>query len=50
MKTLGKLTFCAAAVAACRSRAPVVIDDDSVVAKSYPGFWDDFDALAPVSR
>ena len=40
----------AAAVAACRSRAPVVIDDDSVVAKSYPGFWDDFDALAPVSR
>lgn len=35
----------AAAVAACYSRSPVVIDDEKVVAKSYPGFWDDFDAL-----
>jgi 3-dehydroquinate dehydratase/shikimate dehydrogenase len=31
----------AAALAACYSRSPVVIDDESVVAKSYPGFWDE---------
>jgi 3-phosphoshikimate 1-carboxyvinyltransferase len=35
----------AAAVAACYSTAPVVVDDGSVVAKSYPGFWSDFDGL-----
>jgi 3-phosphoshikimate 1-carboxyvinyltransferase len=36
----------AAALAACYSRSPVVIDDESVVAKSYPGFWDDFGSLS----
>jgi 5-enolpyruvylshikimate-3-phosphate synthase len=35
----------AAAVAACYSNAPVVVDDETVVAKSYPGFWKDFDSL-----
>jgi 3-phosphoshikimate 1-carboxyvinyltransferase len=35
----------AAAVAACYSTAPVVIDDETAVAKSYPGFWTDFDSL-----
>ena len=35
----------AAAVLACGAAAPVTVDDADVVAKSYPGFWDDFDAL-----
>jgi 3-phosphoshikimate 1-carboxyvinyltransferase len=35
----------AAAVAACYSSSPVVVDDGDVVAKSYPGFWNDFDKL-----
>lgn len=36
----------AAAVLACGSSGPVTVDDAGVVAKSYPGFWEDFDALA----
>lgn len=35
-----------AAVMACYSERPVVVDDPGCVAKSYPAFWDDFDALA----
>jgi 3-phosphoshikimate 1-carboxyvinyltransferase len=35
----------AAAVLACGATAPVVLDDAGVVAKSYPGFWNDFDNL-----
>ena len=35
----------AAAVLACRASGPVEVDDASVVAKSYPGFWRDFDGL-----
>jgi 3-phosphoshikimate 1-carboxyvinyltransferase len=35
----------AAAVAACCCENPVTLDDGDVVAKSYPGFWDDFDSL-----
>jgi 3-phosphoshikimate 1-carboxyvinyltransferase len=35
----------AAAVLACGATAPVVLDDAGVVAKSYPGFWNDFDSL-----
>lgn len=34
-----------AAVLACGSAGPVVVDDATVVAKSYPGFWQDFDSL-----
>ncbi len=35
----------AAAVLATACRGPVVLDDAGVVAKSYPGFWKDFDSL-----
>ena len=35
----------AAAVLACGATAPVTLDDAGVVAKSYPGFWNDFDGL-----
>ena len=35
-----------AAVLACHADGPVTVDDATVVAKSYPGFWSDFDALA----
>ena len=34
-----------AAVMACYAALPVTIDDDGCVAKSYPGFWTDFDSL-----
>lgn len=34
-----------AAVLACSASGPVDVDDASVVAKSYPGFWNDFDGL-----
>ena len=34
-----------AAVMACYAKSPVTIDDDRCVAKSYPGFWDDFGRL-----
>ena len=35
----------AAAVMVCHSEKPVVIDNPDCVAKSYPRFWDDFEAL-----
>lgn len=35
----------AAAVLACGASGPVVVDDATVVAKSYPGFWRDFESL-----
>ena len=34
-----------AAVLACGSSGPVTVNDETVVAKSYPGFWKDFEAL-----
>jgi len=34
-----------AAVMACAAKNPVEIDDADCVAKSYPGFWSDFDSL-----
>ena len=34
-----------AAVLACGAAGPVVVDDASVVAKSYPDFWRDFESL-----
>ena len=34
-----------AAVMACYADRPVVVEDPGCVAKSYPAFWDDFDAL-----
>ena len=34
-----------AAVMACYSGRPIAVDDPDCVAKSYPRFWDDFDAL-----
>ena len=35
-----------AAVMACYSKVPVTVDGAECVAKSYPGFWDDFESLA----
>ena len=35
-----------AAVMACYSDRPVTIDNPGCVAKSYPGFWDDFGSLS----
>ena len=34
-----------AAVMACYSRIPVTEEGAECVAKSYPGFWDDFESL-----
>ena len=34
-----------AAVMACRSKLPVTVEGAECVAKSYPGFWDDFESL-----
>ena len=34
-----------AAVMACYSRIPVTVEGAECVAKSYPGFWDDFERL-----
>ena len=34
-----------AAVMACYSRIPVTVEGAECVAKSYPGFWDDFESL-----
>jgi len=38
----------AAAVMACSANRPVVVEGAECVAKSYPGFWDDFEGLAKV--
>jgi 3-phosphoshikimate 1-carboxyvinyltransferase len=35
----------AAAVLATACRGSVTLDDAGVVAKSYPGFWEDFNSL-----
>ena len=35
----------AAAVLACRSRIPITVMNAECVAKSYPGFWNDFESL-----
>ena len=35
----------AAAVMACYARCPITVNGAECVAKSYPGFWDDFDGL-----
>ncbi len=40
----------AAAVLACGADGPVEVDDATVVAKSYPGFWDDFDRLERIEE
>ena len=34
-----------AAVLASKAHGPVSVDDATVVAKSYPGFWSDFEKL-----
>lgn len=34
-----------AAVLACGATGPITVDDATVVAKSYPGFWQDFESL-----
>ena len=39
-----------AAVLACGASGPVTVNDASVVAKSYPGFWRDFDSLERIER
>ena len=38
-----------AAVLACGAAEPVIVNDASVVAKSYPGFWEDFDSLERIA-
>ena len=35
-----------AAVMACYSKIPVTVEGAECVAKSYPGFWDDFESLS----
>ncbi len=37
-----------AAIAACASKGEVIIDGAEAVEKSYPGFWDDFEALGGI--
>ena len=39
-----------AAVLACGASGPVTVNDASVVAKSYPGFWRDFESLERVGK
>ena len=39
-----------AAVLACGASGPVTVNDASVVAKSYPGFWRDFDSLERIEK
>ena len=46
VQTMGDHRFAmSAAVLACRAEGPVVVDDATVVAKSYPAFWEDFEQL-----
>ena len=39
-----------AAVLACGASAPVTVNDATVVAKSYPGFWQDFESLERIVK
>jgi 3-phosphoshikimate 1-carboxyvinyltransferase len=39
-----------AAVLACGASGPVAVNDASVVAKSYPGFWRDFESLERIVK
>ena len=39
-----------AAVLACGASGPVVVNDASVVAKSYPDFWKDFESLERIVK
>ena len=39
-----------AAVLACGASGPVAVNDASVVAKSYPGFWEDFESLERIGK
>ena len=39
-----------AAVLACGASGPVVVNDASVVAKSYPDFWKDFESLERIGK
>ena len=39
-----------AAVLACRASGPVIVNDASVVEKSYPGFWRDFESLERIVK
>jgi 3-phosphoshikimate 1-carboxyvinyltransferase len=39
-----------AAVLACGASGSVTVNDASVVAKSYPGFWRDFDSLERIEK
>ena len=39
-----------AAVMACYSKIPVTVEGAEYVAKSYPGFWDDFESLEASER
>lgn len=39
-----------AAVLACGASGPVTVNDASVVAKSYPGFWRDFESLERIVK
>ena len=39
-----------AAVMACSSKVPVTVEGAECVAKSYPGFWNDFESLEVLNR
>ena len=39
-----------AAVLACGASGNIVVNDASVVAKSYPGFWQDFESLERIKK
>lgn len=40
----------AAAVLSCFSQGPIVLNDASVVSKSYPDFWKDFEGLERIEK
>ena len=40
----------AAAVLACNAGGPITVNDASVVAKSYPDFWRDFESLERIKK
>jgi 3-phosphoshikimate 1-carboxyvinyltransferase len=39
-----------AAVLACGASGPVAVNDASVVSKSYPDFWKDFESLERIGK